>query len=82
MKVLLIKGNPHKEGCTFTALAEVVRTLHKHDIETDRLYLGNKPVVSSQYWNSVHGFMPKGVNQDEEGGDKHGVLWERIGHDY
>ncbi len=67
MKVLLIKGNPHKEGCTFTALAEVVRTLHKHDIETDRLYLGNKPVVSSQYWNSVHGFIPKGVSQDKEG---------------
>ena len=44
--------------------------------------ISNMPVVSSQYWNSVHGFIPKGVNQDEEGGDKHCVLWERIGHDY
>lgn len=45
MKVLLINGSPHKDGCTFTALNEVVRTLHKHDIETEILYLGNKPVA-------------------------------------
>ena len=45
MKVLLINGSPHKDGCTFTALTEVVRTLHKHDIETEMLYLGNKPVA-------------------------------------
>ena len=27
----------------------------------------NMPIVSSQYWNSVHGFTPDDVNQDKEG---------------
>lgn len=27
----------------------------------------NMPIVSSQYWNSVHGFTPDDVNQDGEG---------------
>ena len=29
--------------------------------------ISNMPVVSSQYWNSVHGFTPKDVSQDKEG---------------
>ena len=29
MKVLLVNGSPHKEGCTFTALSEVARTLEE-----------------------------------------------------
>lgn len=32
MKVLLINGSPHKEGCTFTALSEVANTLNKNGI--------------------------------------------------
>ncbi len=44
MKVLLINGSPNREGCTFTALSEVAETLHKHDIETEILYLGKKPI--------------------------------------
>ncbi len=165
MKVLLINGSPNREGCNYTALSEVANQLHKHDIETEILYLGNKaiagciacracketgecfrkdivneihdrldefdaivigspvyysapsgqlvsflnrlfysseaklrgklgasvvscrrggasatfeqlnqyftiasmPIVSSQYWNSVHGFTPDDVRQDEEG---------------
>lgn len=27
MKVLLVSGSPHKEGCTFTALSEVGKAL-------------------------------------------------------
>ena len=34
MKVLLVNGSPHKEGCTFTALSEVARTLEEEKIET------------------------------------------------
>ncbi len=45
MKVLLINGSPHKSGCTFTALNEVAQTLYKHSIETEILYLGNKPIA-------------------------------------
>ena len=35
MKVLLINGSPHKEGCTYTALKEVENTLNKHNIKTE-----------------------------------------------
>jgi multimeric flavodoxin WrbA len=44
MKALLINGSPNKQGCTFTALHEVEKTLNKHDIETEILYLGKKPI--------------------------------------
>ena len=38
MKVLLINGSPHKEGCTFTALNEVAKTL---DLLLVVLHAGN-----------------------------------------
>lgn len=44
MKVLLVNGSPHKEGCTYTALCEVATTLEKEGIETELFWLGNKPV--------------------------------------
>ena len=28
MKVMLVNGSPHKEGCTYTALSEVAKTLN------------------------------------------------------
>jgi multimeric flavodoxin WrbA len=44
MKVLLINGSPHKEGCTYTALAEVAGALEKNGIETEIFHIGTKPV--------------------------------------
>lgn len=44
MKVLLVNGSPHKEGCTYTALSEVADTLNKEGIETEIFWIGNKPV--------------------------------------
>ena len=44
MKVLLINGSPHKQGCTFTALSEVASTLNEEEIETDIYWIGNKPI--------------------------------------
>lgn len=44
MKVILLNGSPHKNGCTFTALSEVARTLEEQGIETEILHLGNRPV--------------------------------------
>ena len=35
MKVLLINGSPHKEGCTYTALKEVADTLEANGIKTE-----------------------------------------------
>lgn len=44
MKVLLVNGSPHKEGCTYTALTEVEKSLNKEGIETDIFWIGNKPI--------------------------------------
>ena len=45
MKVLLINGSPHKDGCTYTALAEVEKGLHDYAVETEWYWVGNKPVA-------------------------------------
>ena len=44
MKVLLVNGSPHEEGCTFTALTEVAGALEKHKIETEIFQIGTDPV--------------------------------------
>lgn len=44
MKVLLINGSPNEFGCTYTALNEAGSILNKHNIETEFLYLGKKPI--------------------------------------
>ena len=44
MKVLLVNGGPHKEGCTYTALQEVAKTLNEEGIDTEIFWVGNKPV--------------------------------------
>lgn len=45
MKVLLVNGSPHKEGCTYTALSEVSATLSKNGIETDFFWIGTEPLA-------------------------------------
>lgn len=45
MKALLINGSPNQHGCTYTALSEVEKTLNKHGVETEILYLGRKPIA-------------------------------------
>ena len=44
MKVLLVNGGPHKEGCTYTALSEVAKELNKEGIETEIFWIGVKPI--------------------------------------
>lgn len=44
MKVLLLNGSSRPNGCTYTALREVADTLEHDGIETEILFLGNKPV--------------------------------------
>lgn len=46
MKVLLVNGRPHVKGCTYTALAEVEKTLNKEGIETEIFWVGVKPIAS------------------------------------
>lgn len=45
MKVILVNGGPHKEGCTYTALREVADALEQNGIETEIFWLGNDPVA-------------------------------------
>lgn len=42
MKVLLINGSPHTNGCTYTALNEVAQSLNQEGIETEIVHIGNK----------------------------------------
>jgi multimeric flavodoxin WrbA len=44
-KVLLVNGSPHKEGCTYTALTEVAKTLNEEDIDTEIFWIGIKPLA-------------------------------------
>lgn len=43
-KVLLVNGSSRQEGNTSVALAEVAAALEGHGIETETMWLGNKPV--------------------------------------
>ena len=44
MKVALVNGSPHKEGCTYTALSEVANTLNKEGVETNIFWIGNEAI--------------------------------------
>jgi len=44
MKVLLINGSPNSNGCTFTALNEVSKTLNENEINTEIIHVGNKDI--------------------------------------
>ena len=44
MKVLLVNGSAHKEGCTYTALKEVEKALNKNGIATEIFQLGADPI--------------------------------------
>ncbi|HKM04799.1 MAG TPA: flavodoxin family protein [Lachnospiraceae bacterium] len=44
MKVLLINGSPHVNGCTYTALHAVASSLHEEGIETELFHIGTQPI--------------------------------------
>lgn len=46
MKVLLFNGSPHKQGCTYTALKEIARTLKDEGIDSEIFHVGNDAIVS------------------------------------
>ena len=45
MKVLLVNGGPHQNGCVNTALEEVAKTLTEEGIETEIFWIGVKPIA-------------------------------------
>jgi len=44
MKVLLVNGSPHKNGNTHIALSEIAKTLTEEGIESEIVWIGNKPL--------------------------------------
>lgn len=44
MKVLLINGSPHINGCTATALDEMIKVFEAQGIETELITVGNKVI--------------------------------------
>lgn len=44
MKVLMINGSPRVKGNTSIALAEIARQLEKHGIESEIVWIANKPI--------------------------------------
>lgn len=44
MKVILVNGSPHKEGCTYTGLCEVEKALNANGIETEIFWVGSDPI--------------------------------------
>ena len=44
MKALLINGSPRANGCTFTALSELKKTLEEEGIETELIHVGQKDI--------------------------------------
>ena len=45
MKVLLVNGSAHPNGCTAAALDEVARTLQQQGIDTETVFIGNAPIA-------------------------------------
>ena len=45
MKVILVNGGPHKNGCVNIALEEVAKELNKENIETEIFWVGVKPIA-------------------------------------
>ena len=44
MRVLLINGSPRKGGNTFVALSEIAKTLQSEGIESEIVWIGNRPM--------------------------------------
>lgn len=44
MKVLILNGSPHKNGNTSIALNEMIKVFEAEGVQTDIVYVGNKPI--------------------------------------
>mgnify|MGYP002861125485 CR=1 FL=1 len=44
MKVLIVNGSPHKNGCTNVALEEIAKTLNEEGVDSEIYHIGVKPI--------------------------------------
>jgi multimeric flavodoxin WrbA len=54
MKVLMINGSPHENGCTYTALYEVAKPLQNLGILVEFFHIGQTPVWGCQACGVCH----------------------------
>lgn len=54
MKALLVNGSPRPNGCTYTALCELAKTLEQEGIETEIVQVGNKNIRGCIACRSCH----------------------------
>ena len=45
MKVLLVNGSPHENGCTARALKEIATTLAECGVESEVFHIGTEPIA-------------------------------------
>ena len=67
MKVLLINGSAHANGNTRMALEEVAKTLHDEGLETEIVWIGNKPVRGCAACGSCHEMAGKAFPDGHKG---------------
>lgn len=48
MKVILVNGSPHQEGCTYTALRVIEDQLQSAGVQTEIFWIGAKPISGCQ----------------------------------
>ncbi len=54
MKVLLLNGSPHPNGCTATALKEMICVFDAEGVETELIHVGNKDIRGCISCGSCH----------------------------
>ncbi len=45
MKVIMINGSPHKNGCTYTGLSIIAETLREQGIDSEIIFAGNDAIA-------------------------------------
>lgn len=45
MKVIMLNGSPHKNGCTYTGLSIIADTLKEQGIESEIIHVGSAPLA-------------------------------------
>ncbi len=45
MKVLILNGSPHKDGCTAVALKEMIRVFEAEGVETELIEVGSRKIA-------------------------------------
>ena len=54
MKVILINGSPHEKGCTYTALAEVARSLGENGVESEIIWVARGDMTGCNVCHYCH----------------------------